>query len=52
MSGFAFFRFRSNTMLTVEEEQHRAEVIELTKEVLEAKGIDVILEFQKFLRAN
>lgn len=40
MSEFAFFRFRSNNMLTVEEEQQKAEIIELTEEVLEAKGIE------------
>jgi hypothetical protein len=40
MSEFAFFRFRSNNMLSVEEEQHKDEIIELTEEVLEAKGIE------------
>jgi ABC-type phosphate transport system auxiliary subunit len=40
MSEFAFFRFRSNNMLTIEEKQHKDEIIELTEEVLEAKGIE------------
>jgi hypothetical protein len=40
MSEFAFFRFRSNNMLSIEEEQHKDEIIELTEEVLEAKGIE------------
>ncbi|MFL6453902.1 MAG: hypothetical protein ACJ71L_07880 [Nitrososphaeraceae archaeon] len=40
MSEFAFFRFRSNNMLSVEEEQHKDEIIELTEEVLEAKGME------------
>lgn len=40
MSEFAFFRFKSNNMLTVEEEQDKDEVIKLTEEVLEAKGIE------------
>src|SRR5689334_14910382 len=40
MSEFAFFRFRSTSMLTIEEEQHKDEIIELTEEVLEAKGIE------------
>ena len=40
MSEFAFFRFRSNNMLTIEEEQHKDEIIELTEEVLDAKGIE------------
>ena len=40
MSEFAFFRFKSNNMLTVEEEQQKEEIINLTEEVLEAKGIE------------
>jgi hypothetical protein len=40
MSEFAFFRFKSNNMLTVEEEQDKDEVIKITEEVLEAKGIE------------
>jgi SpoVK/Ycf46/Vps4 family AAA+-type ATPase len=39
MSEFAFFRFRSNNMLSVEEERHKDEIIGLTEEVL-AKGIE------------
>ena len=40
MSEFAFFRFKSNNILTVEEEQQKEEIIDLTEEVLEAKGIE------------
>jgi hypothetical protein len=40
LSEFAFFRFKSNNMLTVEEEQQKEEIIDLTEEVLEAKGIE------------
>jgi hypothetical protein len=40
MSEFAFFRFRSINMLTRDEEQHRDEIIKLTEEVLESKGIE------------
>jgi hypothetical protein len=40
LSEFAFFRFKSNNMLTVEEEQQKKEIINLTEEVLEAKGIE------------
>ena len=40
MSEFAFFRFRSQNMLTIEEEQHKDEIMQLTEEVLEAKGIE------------
>ena len=39
MSEFAFFRFRSNNMLTQEEQEHKEEIIQLTEEVLQAKGI-------------
>lgn len=39
MSEFAFFRFKSNNMLTKEEEEHKEEIIRLTEEVLEAKGM-------------
>jgi hypothetical protein len=39
MSEFAFFRFRSNNMLTKEEEEHKGEIVELTEDVLQSKGI-------------
>ena len=39
MSEFAFFRFRSHNMLTKEEQEHKEEIIQLTEEVLQAKGI-------------
>lgn len=40
MSEFAFFRFMSNRMLTREEEQHKDEIVQLTEEVLDAKGLE------------
>jgi ribosomal protein S13 len=40
LSEFAFFRFMSNNMLTVEEQQHKDEIVTLTEQVLEAKGIE------------
>ncbi len=40
MSKFAFFRFKSANMLTLEEEQHKDEIIKLTEKVLDAKGIE------------
>jgi hypothetical protein len=40
MSEFAYFRFMSYNMLTVEEQQHREEIISLTEQVLAAKGIE------------
>ena len=40
MSEFAYFRFMSYNMLTVEEQQHKDEIITLTEQVLDAKGIE------------
>ena len=40
MSEFAFFRFKSAHMLTDEEERNRDEIVRLTEDVLDAKGIE------------
>ena len=40
MSEFAYFRFMSSNMLTVEEQQHKDEIISLTEQVLDAQGIE------------
>lgn len=40
MSEFAYFRFMSYNMLTVEEQQHKDEIITLTEQVLDAQGIE------------
>ena len=40
MSEFAYFRFMSYNMLTVEEQQHREEIITLTEQVRNATGIE------------
>jgi hypothetical protein len=40
MSEFAYFRFMSKNMLTIEEQQHKDEIIILTEQVLDAKGIE------------
>jgi ribosomal protein S13 len=40
MSEFAYFRFRSLNMLSIEEEQHKDEIIKLTEEILDAKGME------------
>ena len=40
MSEYAFFRFVSYNMLTNEEKEHKNEIIELTEQVLDAKGIE------------
>ena len=46
MSEFAYFRFRSLNMLSIEEEQHKDEIIKLT-EVLDAKGIECDTKISK-----
>ena len=40
MSDFAFMRFMSNNLLTQEESQHKEEIIDLTEQVLDAKGLE------------
>lgn len=40
MSEFAFFRFKSANMLTDDEERNRKEIIRLTEQVLDLKGIE------------
>ena len=40
MSEFVFFRFMSRSMLTLEEQQHKDEIVLLTEQVLDAKGIE------------
>ena len=40
MSEFAFFRFMSSTMLNLEEQQHKDEIVSLTEQVLDANGIE------------
>ena len=40
MSEFAYFRFMSSNMLTIEEQQHKDEIISLTEQVLDAQGIE------------
>ena len=40
MSEFAFFRFKSANMLTEDEERDKEEIITLTEEVLDSKGIE------------
>ena len=40
MSEFAFFRFKSNNLLTLEEEAHKQEIVDVTEKVLDAKGIE------------
>ena len=48
MSKFAFFRFKSNNLLTLEEEAHKQEIIDVTEEVLDAKGIECDARIARF----
>ena len=40
MSEFAFFRFKSANMLSEAEERDKQEMIRLTEQVLDARGIE------------
>ena len=40
MSGFAYIRFLSLSLLTEEEKQNKSEIIETTEQVLDAEGIE------------
>ncbi len=40
VSDFAFFRFLSYNLLTTEEKEHKSEIISITEEALDAKGIE------------
>jgi hypothetical protein len=48
MSDFAFMRFMSNNLLTQEESQHKDEIINLTEQVLDAKGLECDERISKF----
>jgi hypothetical protein len=47
MSEFAFFRFKSANMLTEDEEQDKEEMISLTEQVLDSKGIECDAKISK-----
>ena len=40
MSEFAFFRFMTYNLLTLEEQQHKDEIVSLTEQELDARGIE------------
>ena len=40
MSDFAFFRFISYNLLTQEEKENKEEILNLTEEVLDSKGLE------------
>jgi hypothetical protein len=52
MSDFAFFRFMSNNILTEEEKEHKEEIIQLTEEILQAKGIQCDASISKIPAAE
>ena len=52
MSDFAFFRFMSNNMLTEEEKEHKEEILQLTEEILHAKGIQCDASISKIPEAE
>jgi hypothetical protein len=47
MSEFAFFRFMSLSLLNLEEQQHKDEIVSLTEQVLDAKGIECVSKIAK-----
>ena len=47
MSEFAFFRFKSANMLTQEEERDKEEIISLTEQVLDSRGIECDAKISK-----
>ena len=47
MSDFAFFRFVSAKMLTPDEERDKDEIISLTEQVLDARGIECDAKISK-----
>lgn len=50
MSEFAFFRFLSYNLLTEEEKENKEEIINLTEEVLDAKGLECDSRISKISR--
>jgi hypothetical protein len=47
MSEFAFFRFKSANMLTEDEERDKEEMINLTEQVLDSRGIECDAKISK-----
>ncbi len=52
MSDFAFFRFISAKMLTPDEERDKDEIISLTEQVLDARGIECDAKISKISEAQ
>ena len=47
MNEVAYSRFKSNNMLTKDEKEHEDKIIQLTEEVLPAKGIECYSRISK-----
>jgi hypothetical protein len=47
MSEFAFYRFKSANMLTEDEERDKEEMINLTEQVLDSRGIECDAKISK-----
>ena len=47
MSEFAFFRFKSANMLTEDEERDKVEMISITEQVLDSRGIECDAKISK-----
>jgi ribosome maturation protein Sdo1 len=47
MSEFALFRFMSSNMLTLEEQQHKDEIVSLTSKALDDNGIECDTKISK-----
>ena len=52
MSEFAFFRFASLSLLTEEEKEQKEEIVELTEEVLDSKGMECDSKIAKVSEEN
>lgn len=52
MSEFAYYRFLSYNLLTEEEKKEKEEIIAITEEVLDAKGIECDATISKISEDN
>jgi hypothetical protein len=52
MSDFAYYRFLSYNLLTEEEKKDKEEIIAITEEVLDAKGIECDATISKISEDN
>jgi hypothetical protein len=52
MSDFAYFRYLSYNLLTEEEKKDKEEIIAITEEVLDAKGIECDTTISKISEDN